>query len=139
MVGIKSWCNEFERPSHSVPKRVNPGNVEHSQQGRIRSSSSSRGAGVSYNTLCETTVNERPSQPATNIFVLWICSDIVGMVTLGHIMSMIMKKKLQTTDPVSKALYKQFKTVSIIESYKPHNTKTNIGCIFSSLLNSYSK
>ena len=40
--------------------------------------------------------------------------DIIGMVTLGHMMSMMMKNQVNATNPVSKALYKQFKTVSRI-------------------------
>ena len=39
--------------------------------------------------------------------------DILGMVTLGHMMAMMMRNKVKATDPVSNALFKQFKSVSI--------------------------
>jgi len=38
---------------------------------------------------------------------------VQGMATLGHMMSQIMKGKATFTDPVSKILYKQFKTVNL--------------------------
>ena len=37
---------------------------------------------------------------------------LVGLVTASHMLSLIMKKRVKTTDPISKAIYKQFKTVS---------------------------
>merc|ERR1712004_194767 len=39
--------------------------------------------------------------------------DVAGMATLGNMMSLIMKGKATTSDPVSKAIYKQFKTVTL--------------------------
>ena len=33
-------------------------------------------------------------------------------MTASHMLSLIMKKRVKTTDPISKAIYKQFKTVS---------------------------
>ena len=38
---------------------------------------------------------------------------IEGMVTVGHIMSELTKRKVKGHDPVSTVLYKQFKCVSI--------------------------
>ncbi|XP_074653103.1 cystathionine beta-synthase-like isoform X2 [Tubulanus polymorphus] len=38
---------------------------------------------------------------------------IVGMATVGHMMSLITKNKVQASDPVSSAIYKQFKTVDL--------------------------
>lgn len=38
---------------------------------------------------------------------------VQGMVTVGHMMSQVTKGKVKVSDPVSTALYKQFKTVTI--------------------------
>lgn len=37
---------------------------------------------------------------------------ILGMVTVGNMMAQVVKSKVQKSDPVSKAMYKQFKQVS---------------------------
>ncbi len=43
--------------------------------------------------------------------MFYLFRNVEGMVTLGHMMSQIMKFRAKTTDPVSKVLYKQFKQV----------------------------
>lgn len=41
-----------------------------------------------------------------------MCRLILGMVTLGNMLSSILAGKIKLSDPVSKVLYKQFKQVS---------------------------
>lgn len=43
-----------------------------------------------------------------------MCRLILGMVTLGNMLSSILAGKINLSDPVSKVLYKQFKQVSLI-------------------------
>lgn len=39
--------------------------------------------------------------------------DVIGMLTVGNMMSMVTKGKIKVTDPVGKAIYKQFKQVAM--------------------------
>lgn len=40
-----------------------------------------------------------------------VCRVILGMVTLGNVLSSILAGKIKVSDPVSKVLYKQFRQV----------------------------
>lgn len=42
--------------------------------------------------------------------------DIMGMVTVGNMMAQVVRSKVKPSDPVSKAMYKQFKMVSMATS-----------------------
>lgn len=42
--------------------------------------------------------------------------EVMGMVTLGHIHSLMVKGKVKASDPVQKALFRQFKTINISSS-----------------------
>eukprot|EP00105_Crassostrea_gigas_P020489 XP_011439282.1 PREDICTED: cystathionine beta-synthase isoform X6 [Crassostrea gigas] len=42
--------------------------------------------------------------------------DILGMVTVGNMMAQVVRSKVKPSDPVSKAMYKQFKMVSMATS-----------------------
>ncbi|ESO88456.1 hypothetical protein LOTGIDRAFT_219173 [Lottia gigantea] len=39
--------------------------------------------------------------------------DVLGMVTIGNLMSQIVKHKVKRSDPVNKVMYKQFKQISL--------------------------
>lgn len=39
------------------------------------------------------------------------CRQILGMVTLGNMLSSVLAGKVRPSDPISKVLYKQFKQV----------------------------
>ena len=49
-------------------------------------------------------------------FVFCVTSDVIGMLTVGNMMSMVTKGKVKVTDPVGKAIYKQFKQVCSLDS-----------------------
>lgn len=42
-----------------------------------------------------------------------VCRSILGMATIGHMMSQIMKSRVKTTDPVKLVTYKQFCAVGL--------------------------
>ena len=41
-----------------------------------------------------------------------LCSDILGMVTLGNLLAKVLSGKVKPSDPVTDMLYKQFKKVT---------------------------
>ena len=51
------------------------------------------------------------------ITIVWnvsFASNVEGMVTVGHMMSQVMKGQVKASDPVSKVIYKQFKQVGSV-------------------------
>ena len=45
------------------------------------------------------------------MYVVGVDRDVLGMATVAHMMSQMMKQKVKASDPVSKTVYKQFKQV----------------------------
>ena len=64
------------------------------------------------------TIHERDKRQnitflTSHIFTLSPHRSILGMATIGHMMSQIMKSKVKTTDPVKLVTYKQFCAVPL--------------------------
>ena len=44
----------------------------------------------------------------------WCFRSVMGMATVGNMMSQVMKSKAKVTDPVSTVVYKQFKQARVL-------------------------
>jgi cystathionine beta-synthase len=68
---------------------------------------------VHPNVTIQATINLLSSEGYDQVPVVDDAGNVEGMVTLGHMMSQILKSRAKTTDPVSKVIYKQFKQVTL--------------------------
>lgn len=57
---------------------------------------------------------QSPVWEETALTLTPVCRLILGMVTLGNMLSSILAGKIKLSDPVSKVLYKQFRQVRML-------------------------
>jgi len=68
---------------------------------------------VSTDVSIQETLNLLDKEAFDQVPVVDDNGEIKGMVTLGHMMSQIMRNKVKSSDPVSRVIYKQFKEITL--------------------------